>query len=448
MTKQINKNLKINDLIHLYNFNIEKMQIFFKRLRKGISRNLIRHYVNFSYKRNLVPYYPKEKIRILFLFQVASFWPSWESFYNACINDSRFDVKVILYDEIVGEKSQMLTSRNFLKNNNIKFTDYDRFNIDEFNPHIMVYQSPYDSWHRPKELWSRHYRAKGVRVMYITYGIEISDTEDARDSHFNLEFIDFCWRIYTFSEKMKLDYEKYCKNYKSVRALGQPKFDGLIDKSEHKLDENLVNKINGRKVYLWKVHFPKEILCNERIVMVTPYLNEYVNFAKEIENYKDIFFIFMPHPKFKEMCGRIAGGAAKAKKIWDMLNSYENAYIYEDDDYRPGLLNSDYIMVDRSAIMVESGAAGVPVLYLSNKDYKEPFPKAIEPLINSYYQGTGCKDMIKFIEMCNEGNDLKKEKREKAFKKCIPYFDGNCGKRIALDIIKSLKKESLNNKRR
>ena len=91
--------------------------------------------------------------------------------------------------------------------------------------------------------------------------------------------------------------------------------------------------------------------------------------------------------------------------------------------------------------MVESGSVGVPVLYMYNPDYKEPIAKAIEPLTDSYYQGTGCTDMIHFLNMCRKGEDPLKEDRKIAFTECIPYFDGKCGERIKEDIIESLNEE-------
>ncbi len=64
----------------------------------------------------------------------------------------------------------------------------------------------------------------------------------------------------------------------------------------------------------------------------------------------------------------------------------------------------------------------------------------IKPLINSYYLGTEYKDIVKFIEMCRTGKDPKKEIRETALKKCIPYFDGKCSERIKNDLYESILK--------
>ena len=116
----------------------------------------------------------------------------------------------------------------------------------------------------------------------------------------------------------------------------------------------------------------------------------------------------------------------------------DNVYFDFDDDYRPCLVSSDYIITDRSAIMVEGGACGVPILYMSNIEYSEPMTAAIKPLVDSYAQGHNYSDMVDFLERCREGVDREKEQREKAFRECIPFFDGHCGDRIKEDIAESL----------
>lgn len=394
-----------------------------------------------SYKKNLVPYHNGEKIRIIFYYQVASFWPSWESLYVECMNDERFDVKLVFLNETVNEMSQMLTAEKFLKEKKLAYVDGFYFDIDEFKPHIIIYQTPYDYGHRKSEHRSSRAKAKGFRIVYIPYGIEITDTEASRKAHFEQDVIKNNWRLYTFSEEMKKDYQKYSIGRYGVRALGLPRFDslfwGMKDKKKYPLDEEILRKVKGRKIILWKVHFPKVILEKGKKRLVTPYLNEYELFSKSIKNYKDLFFIFMPHPKFFEPIEERWLGN-HIQNIKKNLDKEENVYIDISDDYRNSLLNASAIIIDRSAVMVEAGAIGVPVLFMKNKDYIEPVTEAIKPLIDSYYQGTSCRDIENFLGMINKGMDIKKSQRQNAFEKCIPFFDGKCGCRVKDDLINSL----------
>lgn len=389
---------------------------------------------NIQYESNCVPYTDGEKIRIVFLFQVASFYPSWETLLESCKADNRIDVRLVFLDETNTEKSQMLTARMFLDSNNIDYDNFENFPLEEFKPHILVMQTPYDEWHRKENHWANRFRAQGYRLVYIPYGVEISDTEDSHRLHFNTNVINNCWRIYTFSDVMKSDYLKYSANGKAVQALGLPRFDYYFDHGKTSLHDEVEERRKGRRLVLWKVHFPKIIHENGRDITVTPSLDEYVEFAHKIREFKDLFFVLMPHPKFLEP-NKNMEVQMKISQIIETVAASENAWIDTAEDYRNSLVNADYVIVDRSAVMVEVGALGVPVLYMSNPEYYEPVTSAIKPLIDSYYQGTNCEDMCSFLQMCMSGNDIMSAARKRAFEECIPFFDGKCGERVKEDMI-------------
>lgn len=417
----------------------ERFQRTEKRLTELEQQNriLLDSMAELQYCQNRIPYISGEKIRIVFLFQIASFWPSWESFYRSCMEDERIDAKFVFLDETGSEKSQMLTAHDFLVENKISYINYNEFDMEQFAPHVLVMQTPYDRWHRKEVHWANIYRSKGYRIVYIPYGVEISDTEDSHKLHFESNVIRNCWRIYTFSEVMKNDYSMYCINSRAVRVLGLPRFDSYKNADRQLLPEPVERRRKGRPVILWKVHFPKVIWENGKRCMITPELKEYLSFSEKISHFSDFFFIFMPHPKFREM-NLEPGMKDVTQRILDNLSACENVWLDDRDDYRASLMNADFIIVDRSAIMVEAGAVDVPVLYMTNQTCNEPITKAILPLINSYYQGNCCTDMVDFIENCRKGWDPNQEARRKAFQYCIPMFDGKAGERIKENVIEGV----------
>jgi len=399
--------------------------------------------ISFNANKN---YELKEKIKIVFFFQSASFWASWESFFEECKKDSRLEVLTVLFDKDFSGKSQMKTARKFLEQKSIEFIDYENYDLKSHSPDIAVLQTPYDHIHRPVEIWSKVLKLKGIRVVYIPYGIEISDTENVRKFHFAEGVPLYAWKVYTFSELIKQDYIKYSRNAKKrVEVLGQPKFDGLFHKENLPLPEEIQNRAKGRKIVLWKVHFPKQeniYSKTRKSYYVTPDFEEYMQFLDKISENPDLFFIFRPHPNFFDMC--LFNGVLTPQEIEEMkqkLNSTENLYFDTLDDYRITLVNSDCIIIDRSSLMVEAAVAGVPILYMHNKNYYEPLTEAISGLVDSYYKGSDCKDMLDFLEMFRQGEDLKKQERIFATRKYIPFFDGNSGMRIKENMILSFQQE-------
>lgn len=386
---------------------------------------------------SFTPCHKGEVVRMLFLFQAGSFWPSWESFYNSCIADSRIDVTFALLDEDYGDRDQMHTSRDFLEQKGIPYLKYTDSLMIDLQPHVLILQTPYDQYHRAPHCRSNVLKALGARIVYIPYGIELSDTEEAHRDHFLRSAVINSWRLYTFSNRMRIDYLIHSPNGRAVRCVGHPKFDGLYQKEQFRPKEEVRARAGGRKIVLWHVHFPKIIYQDGKRRTTTPYLEEYVEFANKLKAMQEYFFIFLPHPKFiHEVSLR-----SYTRKILGLLSEAKNTYIELDDDYRSVLVNADYIISDRSALIIESAAVGVPVLYMRNADYDEPLTEAVRPLIESYDQGTTCRDMIQFLRRCSAGMDPKREERALAFQECIPYFDGGCGERIKEDILDSLERE-------
>ena len=402
----------------------------FQRVDHSLRQNFQTHYT---------PYYCNSKIRVVFLFQVASFWPGQESLYRSLSIDERFDVRLVCYDEPYDRTIKTETSRKYLEGANYDFVPWEEFDLADFNPHIAFLQTAYDS-NRRNDYKSLTLFLQGIRVVYISYGIEISNTEHAHKDHFRNYVVRNSWKIYTGSEMTRQDYLRYLRQERDVCALGLPRFDALYHRENFQQLAEVKQRANGRKVVLWKVHFPKVIPEMGKIVMVTPYIREYIAFAKKLDQYKDLFFVFMPHPRFKEFNEDIAVKQELAC-LYSILEKADNVYIDDRDDYRNSLMNADCIIVDRSAVMVEAGCVGVPVLYMYNPDYKEPMANGIESLLESYYQGETCGDIEKFINMFRKGEDPLKARREAAFAECIPYFDGRCGERIKEDIIQSLERE-------
>lgn len=382
--------------------------------------------------KNSISYIQGSKIRALFVFQVASFWPAQESVYAQLLSDERFDVKLVCYDDDFDKSIKTETALEYLKCRGYDFTHWKEFDIDDFNPHVVFLQTAYDT-NRKAPYTSAALNARGRKVVYIPYGIEIADTVHARRDHFLLPIMDNAWRVYTISETMRQEYLIHLRKQVCVRALGLPRFDALYHKEKFSPNEEILQRAGGRKIILWKVHFPKVIEEFGKKILVTPDIQHYLAFAGMVGQMSDLFFVFMPHPRFREFNDDELV-KEQTIQLMKILSHKENVYIDDQDDYRSSLFMADAIIVDRSAVMIEAAAVGVPVLYMYNEKYEEPMTAAIKPLVDSYYQGIDCQSMVDFIEQFRRQEDPKKAEREAAFKLCVPFYDGLCSQRIADDI--------------
>jgi len=389
-----------------------------------MSRNLIDNYRHYTVG---------EKIRIAVIFQVASYWPSIESFYNACIRDEGVEIKIFYVHKTSVEKAQVIGSDEFLRKNNISFEYYSEEKIIDFAPHAALYQPPYDVSYRNPDALSIHLKNMGIRIIYIPYGIEIADTEDARFNHFHTFVVRNAWRIYTFSEIMREDYVKYCPNRNAVKALGIPKFDSLSDKNRFE-SKDIKERAAGRKIILLKLHFPKLIYDGNERKQVTPDIMEYRKLMADSDDYKNIYWIIMPHPMF--FSETIDSELSKqALHFLKEQEGKENVYVDRSEDYRISLYNADAIIIDRSAVMVEAGFMGVPVMYMTNKEYNEPLTSGIKNLVDSYEQGSSYEDMKQFADkISSDLFTVCTERINEAKEKLFPFEFGKCGENILNDI--------------
>ncbi len=397
-------------------------------------------------KWHYIPCEKQEKIRIVFLFQAATVWASWESVYSACMEDDDMEVKLLLVSETVIEKSHLISAEEFLKERQITYEKFEDFDLQTYKPHIAFVQFPYDlACHAPDAL-SLRLKCMGIRIVYIPYGIEIVDTQAARRDHFENFVVENSWRIFTCCKAVREEYLKYCRNREAVRALGSPKFDGTVYKENYPLAEVVKRKSGNRKIVLWKMHFAKKTVEVGEIVQITPELDEYIAFAENAEKYEDLFFVVMMHPKmlYGTVGSDVKGDSSlkiKTDRLISIIRTKKNMYLDISVDYRNSLYHADAVIMDRSAVMMEAAMTGKPILLMTNDTYKEKWIEGVRQVKETLEQGSTAKDMEGFLEKLRHGElpDIKWTKA--ALNQYFPYGDGLCGFRIKEAIKKGLREE-------
>lgn len=384
-----------------------------------------------------------EQIEAAFLFQAGTVWASMESVYKSCLADKRFHTQLIFIRKTTVETAHMVGAKEFLEQQNLSYIPAEEINWQTYRPHIVFIQFPYDAAFHVPELLSIQFQNRGTRVVYIPYGIEISDTEIARKDHFQSYVVENSWRIYTCCEGIQKEYLKYCRNRQAVRVCGSPKFDAITTKDRLPICPEIVQRSSGRKILVWKMHFPKKIIEAGQIKQITPCLQEYLQFAELIHQYKEFFFVVLAHPKMREgmVTSDIQGDGGlvqETHKLLGLLKQQENVFLDTSVDYRNSFYHADAIIMDRSAVIVEAAMLQVPVLFMKQKDYFETMTEPVQKIVDSFYQGTSCEDMQSFMQLIGSGADPKRRLRAEIVEEHFPYTDGLCGVRIKEDLIQSL----------
>lgn len=397
-------------------------------------------------KHKYLPLKVGEKIRAVFLFQAGTVWASMESVYHSCLSDERFLVKLVLVEETTVESSHMIGAKEFLNRKRLEYITFDKLDLEKDCPHIVFIQFPYDAaFHTPQTL-SIQFKNRGIRIVYIPYGIEISDTEIARKDHFQSYVVENSWRIYTCCEGIKKEYLKYCRNRHAVRVCGSPKFDGISEPTKLPLPKEIVKAADGRKIIVWKMHFPKKIVEHGEVRQITPRLEEYIKFAEKIGKYQDLFFLVLAHPKMVNgvVASDIQGDGSLMEdvgRMFGVLKGQPNVWIDSTEDYRPSLYHGDAVILDRSGVIIEAVMTEVPVLYMKNKEYEEKMTAPVQKVVDSLYTGYTCRDMERFLDRFRMGDDSRAAQRIRCLEENFPFRDGLCGWRIKEDLVESLREK-------
>lgn len=193
------------------------------------------------------------KIRICFLFHSKAFWPSWASLWDACSKDPTIENTMIfcpVKTQNPGYTSQFIDAEIFLQQKGIPYINIDYFDFINNKPDFIIIQTPYDEYHRDKKWYSEEFSRLGIKVIYISYGLEFVETQLAIENHFRLPIYKCAKRIFTFAEFMKEDYSKFGNiDTNVVKSIGHPKFDALFTATKKKSSRKAHTENSWKKMY-------------------------------------------------------------------------------------------------------------------------------------------------------------------------------------------------------
>lgn len=367
------------------------------------------------------------KLRVVFITHEPCEWYSVDSVFHAMLNDNRYAVKAVYVREQHENKKRKNDNEiiDIYQNRygvNVLFEDQYDMAMD--NPDLVFYVKPYEGLNHKNSRYSHNsVLLTGARIVYISHDMETTRT--FLEHSFQLPIMYHAWRHIVYGPIAKNCSARYgYRGGENVVIWGHPKADRIIhqDFSDHKIPKDWVNKINGRKTFIWNTN---QTIMEEGLSTWTQHGEAVLNYFKE---HDDIVLLWRPHMSGSEL------------EIFKKdVNLHDNIILDIDDDYRPAFWVSDAAIIDGPCLFGEYIYMERPMIVTTNtptifwlwRELQECIPVAKKT-----------EEIFEFIDMVRRDEDKYKQKRQQFRKE--QYFlpeTGTVGEYIRDKIYSDLVRE-------
>lgn len=373
-----------------------------------------------------------KKIRVLFLVNEYSVFPSVKSVYDTMLNNNNFICDLVYIPFFHVNKSDDIQKEiNDYKNNGYKeIINCKDYNILKSSPDIVVYLKPYDSI--PKEYYIYELSKIINYVIYIPYGLNAVSDEEIYKYAFQLPIQNNAWINISQSKKNQEIATKYsAQKGRNFLMIGHPRMDLMKeDYSSDLLYKKILKRAKGRKIFLYNPHHT----VSEEYKWGTFKLYG-LKILQYFRDNKDVFLLYRPHPLFASALNTEYKDDINFMKEYSKLLKSENIFHDDSQNYLISMHISNFLISDANSFIPEFTMYNKPVIYTMYPKNKKINDKDLESMI---YIAKNIQDIIKYIEDLKIGKDDLKENRDK---KISNYFIYNPKITVAEKLIKYIEKE-------
>ncbi len=303
----------------------------------------------------------------------------FESLYESCKNDEKFNVVIVVYEAIKLSNSTALFKQTFkfLEAKKIPFINAmqgeDYIDLKQFKPDVIFLQIPYQTY-RP-EKYSDLELSKFTNLAHISYGAMMYDTINSKE-YKGLLTLNSLWKVaYKLFAPNHFDANFVTQNNilkkSQVAVIGDPKVEKVLKQTKITSKKQAIENLNIRPFKIaWKPRWHEELSFET----YQKYIIDFISQNPSIE----LIFIAHPLTRYRE----------KLKAL-----SLPNVKIVEDGDFLSEILSCNIFIGDNCSTTYEFFLTRKPVIECINNVL--PSPLAIK--MKSGFYSVSNVDELQFV---------------------------------------------------
>lgn len=383
----------------------------------------------------------EETLKVVFLCQETSVWPSLKSAYEAMDRDNRYNAQLVYlpFDHPNADKS-IDHYDLYVNTYHLPMRRHTDYNLTEESPDIAVLLKPYDLI--PMQFYIKDIYKAVERTVFIPYAFYEKPYDDIlRLYAYHLPAQNMVWLWVSHSEyQMQFIRSTSYRAGENARILGHPKFDsscGKIGYPHDEIYEKYAKKINGRRTLCWNAHHFN--IMNPEISYATFFLfkDEILKFFHE---HPELVLLFRPHPLLKKtLIENHALSESEIDYFFNKINDEDNIIYDDSKDYINSFALSDAILSDGfSSLAQEYLATERPVYYLVHQN---GMVMDADSVAKCYYWIYNTENLRNCLNEFAQDIDPQKSQRLQNMKFFIGDNHGYAGERIKEYIFNETVKE-------
>ena len=375
------------------------------------------------------------KIRVVFLFQEASYWPSMKSLYDALKNDESFEVFVVAIPTLSVPDLNKLELKpqqiQFLEDNRIEYIDArcangSMFDIYNLKPDYVFVQIHFD---RQRVLeYKTNVMRLYTKVCLIPHAFLLS-ASDNKELYYQSDY----FRIFVPNEYHAKQLSSVIHRTDNIEITGYPRFDLYADRLEDSPLWKISKEENPKiKRIIWSPHWWAYGHSKSLADGVLNLWDYFYNYAK---THNDVEVIVKPHPNlFNGLTQSKYITPSKADSMIAAINSLPNASVYMGGNYIDLFKTADLIVNNSISFLAEWLPSEKPMIFFDT-ERKFELNEMAESILGVYYHASSISECDEKIGvLLDQKQDPMREQRQALIEK-LDLKPNNAAEKIKQSLI-------------